>query len=134
MTLATLTNKRIAIVRQYKSENPDCNFPDDRDLDAEVPGSGELIRRLGTIIEHHQQHKIRSGGTIGISYCRSHRSFAVHVGNGNHRYGYYTAKEAAAAYDAAALARYGEDAVLNDPDAVDTLELDVRDKILSTIH
>jgi hypothetical protein len=133
MTLTSATNQRIAIVCQHKRENPDSTFPDDRDLDAEVPGSGELIRRLGTIIEHHQQHKIRSGGTIGISYCRSHRSFAVHVGNGNHRYGYYTAKEAAAAYDAAAVARYGEDAVLNDPDAVDTLELDIRDKLLSTI-
>ena len=133
MTLATLTNKRIAIVRQYKSENPDCTFPDDRDLDAVVPGSGELISALGTIVEHYQQHKLRSGGTIGISYCRSHRSFGVHIGNGNHRYGYYTAKEAAAAYDAAAVARYGEDAVLNDPDAVDTLELDIRDKLLSTI-
>jgi len=133
MTLTTLTSKRIAIVRQYKSEHPDSNFPDDRDLDAEVPGSGELISALGTIVEHHQQYKIKSGGTIGISYCKTHRSFAVHIGNGNHRYGYYTAKEAAAAYDAAALARYGEDAVLNDPDAVDTLQLDVRDKILSTI-
>jgi hypothetical protein len=133
MTLTGATNQRIAIVCQYKSENPDCTFPDDRDLDKEVPGSGELIRRLGTIIEHHQQHKIRSGGTIGISYCRSHRSFAVHVGNGKHRHGYYTAKEAAAAYDAAAIAMYGDDAVLNDPDAVDTLELDIRDKLLSTI-
>jgi len=133
MTLTTLTSKRIAIVRQFKSENPDCNFPDDRDLDKEVPGSGELIRQLGTIVEHHQQYKIKSGGTIGISYCKTHRSFGVHVGSGNHRFGYYTAKEAAAAYDAAALARYGDDAVLNDPDAVDTLQLDVRDKILSTI-
>jgi hypothetical protein len=133
MTLTSATNQRIAIVCQHKRENPDSTFPDDRDLDAEVPGSGELIRRLGTIVEHYQQHKIRSGGTIGISYCRSHRSFAVHVGNGNHRHGYYTAKEAAAAYDAAALARYGDDAVLNDPDAVDTLELDVRDRLLSTI-
>jgi hypothetical protein len=133
MTLTSATNQRIAIVCQHKRENPDSTFPDDRDLDAEVPGSGELISALGTIVEHYQQHKLRSGGTIGISYCRSHRSFGVHIGNGKHRYGYYTAKEAAAAYDAAALARYGEDAVLNDPDAVDTLELDIRDKLLSTI-
>jgi hypothetical protein len=133
LTLTSATNQRIAIVCQYKSENPDSTFPDDRDLDKEVPGSGELIRRLGTIIEHHQQHKIKSGGTIGIGYCRSHRSFGVRVGNGKRRHGYYTAKEAAAAYDAAAVARYGEDAVLNDPDAVDTLELDIRDELLSTI-
>jgi len=133
MTLTSATNQRIAIVCQHKRENPDSTFPTDRDLDAEVPGSGELINRLGTIVEHHQQYKIKSGGTIGISYCKTHRSFGVHVGSGNHRFGYYTAKEAAAAYDAAALARYGDDAVLNDPDAVDTLQLDVRDKILSTI-
>ena len=130
MTLATLTSKRIAIVRKYKSENPDSNFPADRDLDAEVPGSAEIIERLARIVEASQQAKERNGGTIGISYCKTHRSFAVHVGKGNHRYGYHTAKEAAAAYDRRAIALYGEDAVLNDPDAVDTLELDVRDAIL----
>ena len=130
MTLATLTSKRIAIVRQYKSENPDSNFPSDRDLDAEVPGSAEVITRLARIVEASQQAKERNGGTIGISYCKVHRTFAVHIGKGKHRYGYQTAREAAVEYDAAAIARYGEDAVLNDPDAVDTLELDVRDQLL----
>ena len=133
MTLATLTSKRIAIVRQYKSENPDSNFPADRDLDAEVPGSAEVITRLARIVEASQQAKERNGGTIGISYCKVHRTFAVHIGKGKHRYGYHTAREAAVEYDAAAIARYGEDAVLNDPDAVDTLELDVRDAILSQL-
>jgi hypothetical protein len=133
MTLTSATNQRIAIVCQYKSENPDCNFPDDRDLDKEVPGSGELIDQLATIIEIQQQRKERSGGTIGIIWARKYRSFGCHVDGHSYRFGYYTAKEAAAAYDAAAIAMYGDDAVLNDPDAVDTLELDIRDKLLSTI-
>lgn len=38
----------------------------------------------------------------------------------------------AAKYDQRAIALYGKDAVLNDPDTVDTPELDVRDQILST--
>lgn len=130
MTLATLTSKRIAIVRQYKSENPDSNFPADRDLDAEVPGSGEVIERLARIVEASQQAKERNGGTIGISFCKAHRTFGVFVGKHNYQYGYRTAKEAAAEYDRRAIALYGEDAVLNDPDAVDTLELDVRDELL----
>lgn len=133
MTLATLesvTDLRIAIVRQYKSENPDSNFPADRDLDAEVPGSGELLDRLATIIEHHQQARIRNGGTIGISYCKVHRTFGALVAGRRYRYGYHTARDAAAEYDWLAVKLYGEDAVLNDPDAVDTLELDVRDAIL----
>lgn len=130
MTLATLTSKRIAIVRQYKSENPDSNFPADRNLDAEVPGSAEAITRLARIVEASQQAKERNGGTIGISYCRTHQTFAVHIGKGKHRYGYQTAREAAAEHDWLAVKLYGDDAVLNDPDAVDTLELDVRDAIL----
>ena len=130
MTLATLTSKRIAIVRKYKSENPDSNFPSDRDLDAEVPGSADIIERLARIVEASQQAKERNGGTIGITWSQKYESFGVFISGHRYQFGYHTAKEAAAEYDAAAIARYGEDAVLNDPDAVDTLELDVRDAIL----
>lgn len=130
MTLATLTSKRIAIVRKYKSENPDSNFPADRDLDAEVPGSAEVIERLARIVEASQQAKERNGGTIGITWSQKYESFGVFISRHRYQFGYRTAKEAAAEYDAAAIARYGEDAVLNDPDAVDTLELDVRDQLL----
>lgn len=130
MTLATLTSKRIAIVRKYKSENPDSNFPADRDLDAEVPGSAEVIERLARIVEASQQAKERNGGTIGITWSQKYESFGVFISRHRYQFGYRTAKEAAAEHDRRAIALYGEDAVLNDPDAVDTLELDVRDAIL----
>jgi hypothetical protein len=133
MTLATLISKRIAIVRQYKSENPDSNFPADRDLDAEVPGSGELIDRLGAIIERLQRVKDRQGGRVGIWYCKHHRSYAARIGNGRPVYGFRTALAAAAAYNRHARRVYGDDAVLNDLDAVEAYGLDIRDKQNRTV-
>ena len=133
MTLATLISKRIAIVRQYKSENPDSNFPAERDLDQEVPGSGELIDRLGAIIERLQRVKDRQGGRVGIWYCKHNRSYAARPNTGRPVYGFRTALAAAAAYNRHARRVYGDDAVLNDLDAVEAYGLDIRDKQNRTV-
>ena len=133
MTLATLISKRIAIVRQYKSRNPDSNFPADRDLDQEVPGSGELIDRLGAIIERLQHVKELHGGRIGIWYSEHQRSYGAAINNGRPVYGFRTALAAAAAYNRHARRVYGDDAVLNDLDAVEAYGLDIRDKHNRTV-
>lgn len=129
MTLRSAYESRIIATRDYRLAHGMTETPSEEALDAMVPGSAETIKRLAAELENLAQVKNTNGGTIGIYYSDRNMSFGANFGGTNFKFGYRSARHAAAAYDRHVRKIYGDDAVTNDRDAVEAYDLDIRDKI-----